>query len=138
MSSPVSSDVVVLRREDLAGLVTSYRGAVRGKKEFALFCASLSGFAVGPLLMLARSRAGWPEVLDMYFFFLSWAIVLSFGAVLLVRARRFRARYEIRCPACDVSLLGPASKNGSIAPMYAEMAIATGCCPSCGARILAP
>lgn len=80
VSAPASNDPLGLRREDLAGLVASYQGAARGRREFA--------------------------------------------------------RYEIHCPACDVSLLGPPSKHGGVT--YAELAIATGCCPACGAHILAP
>ena len=136
VSSPASNDPLALQREDLAGLVASYQGAARGRKEFAGLFAAFGGMAVGPLLMLIGKFAEWSEALDPYFFFLGWALFLSFSAVVIVRARRIRARYEIRCPACDVSLLGPPSKHGGVT--YAELAIATGCCPSCGAHILAP
>jgi hypothetical protein len=136
VSATASNDPLVLRREDLAGLVASYNRAVRGKKEWLLLVAAMGGMATGPFLMLARKLSGWPEALDPYFFFLGWALFLGFGAALVVRARRTRARYEIRCPACDVSLLGPPSRQGGVT--HAELAIATGCCPSCGVHILAP
>ena len=136
LSSPVSNDPLALRREDLAGLVASYRSAVTSKRSWTALFAPLGGMAVGPFLMLIGKLAGWPAALDPYFFFLGWALFLVVGAVVIVRTRRIRRRYEIHCPACDVSLLGPPSNPGGI--MYAELAIATGCCPSCGVQILAP
>jgi hypothetical protein len=136
LSSPTSSDPLALRREDLAGLVASYQSTARSKKEFAGVFAALGGMAVGPLLMLIGKSAGWSPALDPYFFFLGWALFLTFFGVVIVRGRRIRARYEIHCPACSVSLLGPPSNRGGVT--YAELAIATGCCPACGAHILAP
>ncbi|HEV8409262.1 MAG TPA: hypothetical protein VGQ30_02055 [Gemmatimonadaceae bacterium] len=131
-----ANDSLALRREDLASVVKSYQGAIRGRKEWAGVAAGFTGFPLALILMAIRERAGWPESLDKYFFFLGWTVFLSFLGVVLVRARRIRKRYEIRCPACDVSLLGPPSSRGGVT--FAELAIATGNCPSCGAHILAP
>ena len=81
-------------------------------------------------------RLDWPEALAPVFLAMGWAFMLGSFAVVTVKSRRLRARYEIRCPECDVSLLGPPSRAGGVT--HAELAIATGCCPACGKEILAP
>jgi hypothetical protein len=54
-------------------------------------------------------------------------------AVVTVKSR-LRVRYEIRCPECEVSLLSPPNRAGGLT--HAELAIATGRCPTCGKETL--
>ena len=91
--------------------------------------------ALGPLLLLLGQSEGWP-LLQAVGLPLSWALFAGSFALFVRRDRRIRARYEIRCPQCDASLLGGPGRRGEVT--HAELAIATGCCPSCGAQILAP
>ena len=91
--------------------------------------------ALGPLLLLLGQYEGWP-LLQAVGFPLSWALFAGSFALVVRRERRIRARYEIHCPQCDASLLGSPGRRGEVT--HAELAIATGCCPSCGAQILAP
>jgi hypothetical protein len=92
--------------------------------------------ALGPLLASIGKYEGWSLTLQVAFLPLSWALFAGSFALVVRRERRIRARYEIHCPQCDASLLGGPGRRGEVA--HAELAIATGCCPSCGAQILAP
>ena len=136
LTSPASTDLLALRREDLDLLLTSCKQEMRSKKQWAGVVAAIGGLALGPILISIGEYAGWPAALAPLFFGLGWVLFLGMGAVVVVRARRTRARYQIRCPECDVSLLGPRLKLGDFT--YAELAIKTGCCPSCGVQVLAP
>jgi hypothetical protein len=135
VSPLTSTDPLALRREDLVGLVAAYRQESRGRRTFAGVMTAMGFLALGPLLLLLGQSEGWP-LLQAVGLPLSWALFAGSFALFVRRDRRIRARYEIRCPQCDASLLGGPGRRGEVT--HAELAIATGCCPSCGAQILAP
>ena len=134
--TPASTDPFALRRGDLAGLADAYRRALSGRKMWAWVGTGFGGMALSVILLSVGERLGWPEALAPVFFAMGWAFMFGSFAVVTVKSRRLRARYEIRCPECDVSLLGRPNRAGGLA--HAELAIATGRCPACGKEILAP
>ena len=136
VSASASTDPFALRREDLAVLADAYHRDLRGRKMWAWVGTGFGGMALSVILISVAERLGWPKVFQPGFFGMGWAFLLGSFAVVTVKSRRLRARYEIRCPECDVSLLGPPSRAGGLT--HAELAIATGRCPACGKEILAP
>lgn len=131
-----ATDPYALRREDVAGLAAAYQRELQGRKTWAWVAAGWGGMALGGLLIWVAERLGWPKAFQPGFFAMGWAFLLGSTAVVLVRGRRLRARYEIRCPECNVSLLGRPNLHGELT--HAELAIATGHCPACGKEILSP
>ena len=124
------------RREELAALVASYRAATQGRKQWRLLVAGLGGLALGAGLITLAEALGWPASLSPWFFALGWAIMLGCGAVLWTGERRARALYQFNCPSCGVPLIdGSLGRPGA---SRAELAVASGNCPACGERILAP
>ena len=123
-------------REDLAALVASYRAATQGRRQWSLFAGGLGGLALGAGLITAGEALGWPASLFPWFFALGWAIALGCYAVLWRDGRRARARYQFDCPACGVPLID--GSLGRAGPSRAELVVASGNCPACGERILAP
>jgi hypothetical protein len=133
--APESTDPLALRREDLVGLASAYKRESRGRRTFVGVMTAMGFLLLGPLLLLLGQSEGW-RLLEAVGLPLSWALFAGSFALVMRRERRIRARYEIRCPQCDASLLGGPGRPGGVT--HAELAIATGCCPSCGAQILAP
>jgi hypothetical protein len=136
VSPLASTDPLALRREDLVGLASAYKRESRGRRSFVGVITAMGCLLLGPLLALFGQNQGWSLALQVSFLPLSWALFAGSFALFVRRDRRIRARYEIRCPQCDASLLGGPGRRGEVT--HAELAIATGCCPSCGAQILAP
>ena len=135
VSSAAPTDPLALRREDLVGLASAYKRESRGRRTFAGVMTAMGCLALGPLLLLLGQYEEW-SLLQAVGLPLSWALCAGSLALVVRRERRIRARYEIHCPQCDASLLGGPGQRGEVS--RAELAIATGCCPSCGAQILAP
>jgi DNA-directed RNA polymerase subunit RPC12/RpoP len=125
-----------LRREDVAVLAAAYLRDSRAPRQWAAVAAGLGGLALGPLLMTMGAHLGWPASLEPYFFFGGWAILLTCGAAVWRRERVLRRRYRIQCPSCDTALLNGVRDQAGLARV--ELIIATGTCPHCGSRILAP
>lgn len=124
------------RREDLAALVAAYRRTTRGPRQWGWLAGGLGGLALGPLLITLAERLGWPEAVAPWFFALGWSIMLGCSAFLWRAERQARARYQFLCPACDAPLIDGSLGRPGVA--RAELAIASGHCPACGERILAP
>ena len=128
--------LVTLRRSDLAALAQSYRAAVHGRRQWVMVPVGLGGLALGPLMITLGEWLGWPDALAPVFFAIGWIILLGSLATTVVRGRRLRERYAFRCPACAAYLLG--GPRAPVGTPRADLAIATGNCPACGARILEP
>lgn len=124
------------RREDLAALVAAYRHATQGPRAWRWVAAGLGGLALGPLLISLGESLRWPAALAPWFFALGWSIMLGCYAVVWRRERRARAEFQFPCAACGAPLID--GSLGSSAVGRAELAIASGHCPACGERILAP
>jgi hypothetical protein len=77
----------------------------------------------------------WPDSLAPVFFVGGWLVLLLSLFVVARRERELRDRYRVECPACGEALLDRRSAERGIA--RAELTIATGNCPSCGAHFLA-
>lgn len=130
------SDPLMLRRDDLAAVVAGYRKDSHSPRAWAGVVTGIGGLLVATLLITLGGYFGWPEALGPIFFVGGWTVLfVSFGVVWR-RERQLRAQYQIHCPACGKPLLdGTLGRPGV---PRAELAIATGNCPHCGAHILAP
>jgi hypothetical protein len=127
---------VTLRREDLAALVTSYRRATQSPRQWAWVGFGIGGLTLSAVLITVGEHQQWPDWLAPIFLGAGWVALLSAWAVVSRRARRARAAFQLPCPACGAPLLD--HTLGRTGVSTAELAIATGSCPRCGAQILAP
>jgi len=137
--SPDRSDESVLcslRRSDLALLAQGYHAAVRGRRQRVLFAIGLGGLLLAAVLIGVGQRLGWPESLKPVLLGAGLAVLLGALAAVTVRDWRARRRYAFQCPACHEYLVG--GPRTQVDAPRAELAIATGNCPMCGAHILEP
>lgn len=125
-------DTLTLRRADLAAMLASYRRETRRPRAWAGLVTGIGGLFLAALLTTLGSYLKWPEALGPVFLAGGWAIMLVSLGVVWRRERRLRGHFQFHCPACEEPLL-----DGNLSPR-AELAIATGNCPRCGAHILAP
>lgn len=128
------TDPLPLRRHDLAAAVAGYRRDCRDPRAWAAVAIGFGGLVVASILIGLGDRRGWPEVFGPIFFVSGWVVLLTSFGVLWRRERRLRARYQIHCPSCGEPLLDSTSSRPGVS--RAELTIATGNCPHCGARIL--
>ena len=129
-------DTLALRRDDLAAMLASYRKESRRPKAWAGLVTGIGGLLLAALLITLGDYLKWPEALGPVFLAGGWAILLASFGVVWWRERRLRLHFQVHCPACAEPLLdGSLSRPGG---PRAELAIATGNCPHCGAHILAP
>ena len=125
-----------MRRDDLAALVWSYRRRSRGPAQWAMVGIGIGGFTLSVVLITLADQYQWPNWLQPVFFGTGWVTLLSAWVIALRRERRFRAQYQLRCPACAAPLLTGSDAGRGVT--QADLAIATGDCPRCGSHILAP
>jgi hypothetical protein len=127
------SDITALRRDDLSALVTSQQRVATPNRMVA---ASLTGGAATTASLLGLSEwLHWAPIAEPMAFVAGFAVL---GGILLKMWRSERARiapFSFDCPSCGLAIISrvPASEDGR----RAELVIATGCCPGCGAKIMA-
>ena len=137
LPTTVADDVLLLRREDLFALGAAYLSHSGDSRQWWGAAAGIGGFALGPVLITVGEQLGWSPRLEPFFFFGGWAVLLTFGAFVWRRARKFRRLYELRCPVCEDFLLNGLPNREGIPPLV-ELIAATGTCPHCHAKIVAP
>ena len=135
-STLAGADPLTLRRDDLAAVVAGYRQDSRRPRARAGLVVGLSALPLAVALIALGGYLGWPDVLAPIFFVAGWTVLIASVGVLSRQERRLRAHYQICCPACGKPLLDRTLSRGGVP--RAELAIATGNCPHCGAHILAP
>lgn len=139
-SLPERSDAappwLALRRDDLAALLAKYRQENRRPRQWIGLASMVGAFFAAWLLVIVAERVGAPPAVGWGIFAGGWAVALGSFALLWRRERELRARLQLECPACGAPLLDESVARGGIS--RADLAIATGNCPSCGAEILAP
>jgi len=128
------TDPLPLRRDDLAAAVAGYRRDSRAPRAWVAVAVGFGGLVVASILIGLGDRLGWPGVFEPIFFVGGWVVLLTSFGVLWRRERRLRARYQVHCPSCGEPLLDSTSSRPGVS--RAELAIATGNCPHCGAHIL--
>jgi hypothetical protein len=128
-------DGVALTREDVAALLATYRKESRSPRQWFAVATGMGGLFSAVVLINLGEHYHWPETLGPVFLVGGWIVLLSSLFVVTRRERQLRARYQAECPACGERLLDRRSLQQSVA--RAELAIATGNCPSCGANFLA-
>ena len=133
--SPVtepSDDLLTLRREEVAALTAAHRRArlspIWGLVPFPF------GFGAAAALAAVGDRLAWPSGL--------WPLYVTVGALLGVGIavllsgweRRRLAPFMLACPECSATVLSDVNRRDE--DRRAELVVATGCCPSCGSRIV--
>lgn len=131
---PQSPEWLALSREDVAAVVAAYRRDVRSPRQWAWFGAGWGGVAAG--VALVSIGGGWSAALGLGFFGGGWAVMVGAAVAAWRREKRLRAKHQISCPACDAPLLDKAADRRGMTA--ADLVVATGNCPRCGAQILAP
>jgi hypothetical protein len=124
-----------LGREDLAAVVTSYRLERGRPRQWIVVMTGIGSLFVAAVLVAVGARRHWPEALGPVFLVGGWAGLLSSLVIAQRRSRRLRRRFQIDCPACARPLIDDTLNRPGVP--RAELAIATGHCPHCGAHILA-
>ena len=127
---------LVLRRDDLAAVVAKYVQENRRPRQWIGVVTGAGGLVSAAGLTFVAERLGWPVAFGPVFLAGGWAVALGSFALVWHRERELQARRQFPCPACDAPLLDMRRGGGGI--QRAELAIATGSCPSCGAQVLAP
>lgn len=127
---------LVLRRDDLAAVIAKYRQENRRPRQWIGLVTGVGGLFAAAWLTFVAERLGWPEALGPVFLAGGWTVALGSFALLWRRERQLRSRCQLSCPACDAPLLDMRRGGGGIG--RAELAVATGSCPECGAHVLAP
>lgn len=112
-------------------MVTAYKESARAPREWAVVIVGIGGLALAVAMIIIAEQRGWPSALLPIFFASGWATLLGSWVVARRRERKLRAKYQLLCPSCAAPLV-----DRSL--VAAQVAIATGNCPRCGANILAP
>ncbi len=131
-----SPDLLSLTREDLAAILAAYRAESRQPRQWLGVATGIGGLFSAAVLITLGEHFHWPEALAPVFFVGGWAVLLISLVVVVRRERRLRDKYQVNCPACGAPLLDASVTRGGVA--RAELVIATGNCPRCGATFLAP
>jgi hypothetical protein len=128
------ADVVQFRRDDLAALAASSRIRARPSswQGAAVPASGLATFAA----LIGLQELGGIAALSTPLCIGAGVAVCAVAAGKAWRAERARrAAYAFSCPACGLEIVSatPGADDGT----RAELVVASGCCPGCGARIVA-
>lgn len=132
---PENSELVALTRQDIAAMLAAYRAENNSPRQWLGVVIGIGGLFAAAVLISLGEHLRWPKALFPVFLGGGWAVMLGSLLVVVRRERQLRERYRVDCPACGEVLFGRRSENRGIT--RAELAIATGNCPSCGAHFLA-
>lgn len=127
---------LALRRDDLAAIVDKYRQENRQPRQWIGLATGVGGLVLAWLLVYVAAHFGAGPVLGWSIFAGGWAVALGSFGLVWRREHQLKAALQLECPACATPLLDGTLGRGGIS--RAELAIATGNCPSCGEQILAP
>ena len=127
---------LVLRRDDLAAVIAKYAQENRRPRQWIGVVTGVGGLVVAAGLAFVAERLGWPDALGPVFLAGGWTVTLGSFVLVWRRERELQARCQLPCPACDAPLLDMRRGGGGV--RRAELAVATGSCPTCGAHVLAP
>lgn len=133
-AAPVA-DPTKLSRADLAAMLSAYREAARRPGQWMGFAIGVGALVAAAGMTWVAETLGWPESSGAIILGAGWAVALGSFGVVWKRDAGLRERYQVGCPSCGATLLDETVSRGGIA--RAELAIATGNCPSCGERIFA-
>jgi hypothetical protein len=131
-----ASNPLALTREDVAAMLAAYRAESSSPRQWLGVVTGIGGLFAAAVLITVGEHFHWPGALSPVFFFGGWAVLFLCLMVVTRRERQLRERYRVECPACGAVLLDSRSVQRGIG--RAELAIATGNCPSCGSHFLEP
>lgn len=129
-----SSDLVTLRRSDLAAALAVYRRESSGKSGLLLLMIGFAGFLAAIGVSVLAERRHWAETWGPVVLVAMWIPMLTSFVILMRRERRLRARLQLFCPACGAPFLDGGLARGL---SHADLAVASGCCQRCGDEVLA-
>jgi len=136
VTQATSPGLLALTREDVAAMVATYRIENRRPRQWLGVVTGIGGLFSAAVLINLGEHFHWPEALAPAFFVGGWGVLLLSVFVVARRERRLREQYQVNCPSCGAPLLDASLTGRGVA--RAELAIATGNCPRCGAHFLAP
>jgi hypothetical protein len=119
---------LALTRRDLVASVNAFRLATQSRRAWAPVAGAVASLLGGALGATAASVLGWPGFMEPAFFLtgLGGSLILTVTTVL--QHRKVVARTQWECPSCSAPMIAASGLN----PLArAEMAIASGRCPSC-------
>lgn len=117
-------------------MLAAYRTESRSPRQWLGVVTGFGGLFFGAVLITLGDHFHWATGLDPVFLAGGWSVFLLSLIAVTRRERQLRERYRIECPTCGEALLDKRSAQRGIS--RAELAIATGNCPSCGAHFLEP
>ena len=118
----------VLTREDFAACVRAYRRRHRSPANWMLLAGMPGGLFMGLGLVVAAEQLGLgPNLAGPAFFSLGWLVALLSGGALVFQERRLQRQWGLGCLACGEAIVS------SSHPHRADLVMATGRCPGCGA-----
>jgi hypothetical protein len=122
-------DEFALTKQDLVACVDAYRQANRSVDAWRPLVGVFGSLLSGAVGATVADSLAWPAWTQPAFFFAGWGGVVAFWLSGRRQHRRLLARTQWQCAHCATPLIGTSGLN----PLArAELAIATGNCPSCG------
>jgi hypothetical protein len=135
VNSHSSDPEFALTRSDLVAAVDAYRQASRSPAAWAPLAGMFFSLLIGAAGATAAESLGWPAWAPPTFVLSGIGAVLGFLVVGRRRQRQVLARTQWECPQCAAPLIAASGLN----PLArAEMAIASGRCPSCAHALFEP
>jgi hypothetical protein len=127
------SDITALRRDDLSALVTSQQRVAKPNQMVA--ASLLGGVATTGSLLALSEWLHWAPIAAPMAFVAGFAVLGGIQVKMWRSERKRLAPFTFDCPSCGLAIINgvPASEDWR----RAELVIATGCCPGCGAKIVA-
>jgi hypothetical protein len=117
----------MLTRDEFAAAVRAYRRRHRSAANWMLAAGMPGGLGLGYGLIVAAEQLGLGATLAGPAFTLGWLVALLSGGTLVLRERKLQRQWGLDCPACGGAIVT------SGAPHRADLVMATGRCPTCGA-----
>lgn len=122
----------LMTRDDLVASVAMYRAGARSRRMWLPGLGVPGGLGLGLILTLLAEWRALPAVAQPLSFGVGWAVAIASMVVVSRRNRQLLAECQWTCPACDAQMIAPRGINPTA---RAEVAIASGRCPSCGERL---
>ncbi len=129
-----SDEVFVLTKQDLVACVDAYRQANQSVAAWMPLAGVFGSLLTGAVGATVAGTLAWPAWTQPTFFFAGLGGMVLFFLSGRRQQQRLLARTQWQCAHCTAPFIGTSGLN----PLArAELAIATGNCPSCGHGLFA-
>jgi hypothetical protein len=133
VAAPSPSFSLQLTREEFVLLVSEFRRAQRGWRDWLAAGGVVGGLLVAGGLIAVAERMSLPSSASWACFAVGWGLALIPVVLNRRRAGRLMRLYGLRCPGCDAPLVDKLFEIGRV-----EQITVTGRCIKCDARFLGP